>query len=121
MHDSGLDHTSFYRPLYGACGAHPVDRAHMETVATLGRLAGVAHAEGGAEDGRLDVVHGHRIPRQDRLHISVSDEPFEVGSGTGVHQRRPYNPHQVPSAALLFPYPGGELLVVHRSFATDLG
>ena len=56
-------------PVSTACSieprrAHPIDGPHVQAVAALGGLAGVAHAQRGAEDGRLDVVDRHRVAGQ---------------------------------------------------------
>ena len=110
-----------HRALDRAGGAHPVDRPHVEAVAAFGGLPGVAHAERGAEDGGLDVVHGDRVPGQHRLHVAVPDEPLEVGPGPRVHQRRPDDPHQIAAAALLLAHPRRQLLVVDRPLPAHLG
>ena len=72
VHDAALDEPGLHGALDGAGGAHPVDGAHVQPVAALGRLAGVAHAERGAEDRGLDVVHGDRVAGQHRLHVAVA-------------------------------------------------
>ena len=93
----------------------------MQPVPALGGLAGVAHAERGAEDGRLDVVHRHRVAGEHRLHVAVPDEPLEVGPGPGVHQRRAHHPDEIAAAPLLLTQPRSQLLVVDRALAADLG
>src|SRR3954469_15709251 len=80
----------------------------------LGGLAGVAHSQGGAEDGRLDVVHRNRVARQDRLHVTIPNEPFEVGSSARMHQRRAHDPDEITTPSLLFSNPGSQLLVIDR-------
>ena len=121
VHDAALDEPGLDRTLDGADRPHLVDGAHVKAVSALGGLAGVAHAQRGAEDRRLDIVHGDRVPRQHRLHVAVPDEPLEVRPGPRVHQRGPDHPDEVAAAPLLLPQPGGQLLVVHRPLAAHLG
>ena len=58
-------------PLDRARRAHLVDRPHVEPVAALGGPSRVAHPERGAEDRRLDVVHGDGVAGEHRLHVPV--------------------------------------------------
>ncbi|MCI0402110.1 MAG: PAS domain S-box protein, partial [Acidobacteria bacterium] len=79
----------------------PIDRPHVEPVARPDRLPPVRHAERRPVDGGLDVVHRDRVSRQDRLHVSLADEPLETGPGPGVDQRRSHHPQNVAAPAPL--------------------
>ena len=100
---------------------HPIDRAHVQAVAALGRLAGVAHAERRAEDRRLDVVHRDGVAGEHRLHVAVPDEPLEIRPRARVDQGRPHDPDEIATAPLLLTDPRRELLVVDRPLAAHLG
>ena len=52
-----------------------------------GQPARDVDAQGGAEQGRLDVMHGERVPREKHLHEPELDEARQVDAGAGMHHR----------------------------------
>jgi hypothetical protein len=49
----------------------------LQSVPALVGLAGIGHAERGAEDGRFDIVDGNGIAGKHGLDVAVADEPLE--------------------------------------------
>jgi len=82
VHDPAFNQTGLHRPLDGPRRAHPVDGAHVQSMAAFRGLARVAHSQSSPKDSGLDVVHGNGVPGQHRLNVAVPDEPLEVGSGS---------------------------------------
>src|SRR6266545_4771654 len=71
-------------------GAHAVDGPHVVLMSVLDReTARDVHPKRGAEERGLDVVDGECIACEQDLHVTEFDQPREIDTRAGVHDRRP--------------------------------
>ena len=76
-----------------AGAADGINRAQVMAVAAVDGDAPLqVDAQGCSEEGLLDIMHGHGIPAEQRLHVTLANQPREVfaragvdGDGTGDH------------------------------------
>src|SRR3989441_10615804 len=120
VHDPRRHDPPLYRPGDPTRPTDGVDGAHVERVPALDPLAAARHAQRGAEDGGLEVVHRDRIAAEQRAHVAVVDEPDQVVARPGVHQRGPHDPERLAAALLLLAQQLCQQAVVRRPLAGHL-
>ena len=76
LHDPRLEVSALHHLPQAAGRPNPVDRPHVVLMSVLGGLAALdVDPERGAEQGRLDVVHGQRVAGKQHLDEAELDQP----------------------------------------------
>src|SRR5207245_483312 len=117
VHDPRRHDSPLHRPGDATGPTDGVDGAHVERVPALDPLAAARHAQRGAEDRGLEVVHCDGVAAEQRAHVAVADEPDQVFARPGVHQRGPHDPQSLAAALLLLAQQLRQQAVVRRPLA----
>src|SRR3989454_525814 len=117
VHDPRRHDSPLHRPGDATGPTDGVDGAHVERVPALDPLAAARHAQRGAEDRGLEVVHCDGVAAEQRAHVAVADEPDQVFARPGMHQRGPHDPQSLAAALLLLAQQLRQQAVVRRPLA----
>ncbi len=117
VHDAAL-HEPLADGLFDRARApNRVDRAHVQAMPAFHAFTGARHSQRRAEDGGLEIVHRDGVATEQRVAVTVVDEPDHVLPRARMHERGSDDPENLAAALLLFAQELRQHIVIHRPLA----